>query len=612
MTSIQTINLTQLNWSIPAVIHSVQNDTGRTLKMVIDDTTIEAGDTASVSIHRPDDSFYTVNATKAAGENAFKFDMTQALTQEGTVECQLKVTSSEKIVSTYTFHVIVQKSTDGYSEEQYGHTVDEIMDAIDGVADYVDELQDIRKSYDGTEYPKAGDAVRTQVVNAIIQGGITDSAKEALLNALAHVAWIDEHGQDYYNELEDALYPPTSILYITAEFDQGTAVIYDSDSLDSLKQYMTVTAFFNNGNSAEVTSYTLSGTLAPGTSRIMVEYEGRSTKISVQVTRTPGTIAVVNNLTNATTSNPATSIQEGDSYSATITVDSGFMISSVLIRMGSLDITSTAYSNGNIYIEEVTDNLEITVVAVAVTVLSITATYTQSGTVYDTDTLDSLKADLVVTASWSDGTTTTIADSDYTLSGTLTEGTSTITVSYGGKTTTFSVTVISSLYPLQSGSHSFTSSGHAVEVSNGKHVKFSVGATGGGYQIVNLSNLTINGTNASQSANTEAVNNLATTIFTIPANAMVTLSMENVSLTKAEFCQTNVGQMLVAMRKTNTSTSAFNGVGFVTNASDRMTVNEIVSNETDVSCVFLYIAESKANVSIEFDISLIVNGEKWI
>lgn len=30
MTSIQTINLTQLNWSIPAVIHAVQNDTGRT------------------------------------------------------------------------------------------------------------------------------------------------------------------------------------------------------------------------------------------------------------------------------------------------------------------------------------------------------------------------------------------------------------------------------------------------------------------------------------------------------------------------------------------------------------------------------------------------------
>lgn len=75
------------------------------------------------------------------------------------------------------------------------------------------------------------------------------------------------------------------------------------------------------------------------------------------------------------------------------------------------------------------------------TLTSISAVYTQSGTVYDTDTLDSLKADLVVTAVYSDSSTSTVASTDYTLSGTLTEGTSTITVAYGGKTTTFTVTV---------------------------------------------------------------------------------------------------------------------------------------------------------------------------
>lgn len=72
---------------------------------------------------------------------------------------------------------------------------------------------------------------------------------------------------------------------------------------------------------------------------------------------------------------------------------------------------------------------------------SISAVYTQSGTVYDTDSLDSLKADLVVTATYGDGSTQTVPAESYTLSGTLTEGTSTITVSYGGKTTTFDVVV---------------------------------------------------------------------------------------------------------------------------------------------------------------------------
>lgn len=75
---------------------------------------------------------------------------------------------------------------------------------------------------------------------------------------------------------------------------------------------------------------------------------------------------------------------------------------------------------------------------------SITCVYTQSGTVYDTDSLNSLKSDLVVTAHWDDNTTSTVGSWQYTLSGTLSEGTSTITVSYGGKTTTFSVTVTAS------------------------------------------------------------------------------------------------------------------------------------------------------------------------
>ena len=58
---------------------------------------------------------------------------------------------------------------------------------------------------------------------------------------------------------------------------------------------------------------------------------------------------------------------------------------------------------------------------------------------YDTDSLDNLKSDLVVTANFADSTTQAVTG--YTLSGTLAEGTSTITVSYGGKTTTFNVTV---------------------------------------------------------------------------------------------------------------------------------------------------------------------------
>lgn len=69
----------------------------------------------------------------------------------------------------------------------------------------------------------------------------------------------------------------------------------------------------------------------------------------------------------------------------------------------------------------------------------ITAVYTQTMTVETIDELSVLRADLVVTAHYGDGTSSRVYG--YLLSGTLTEGTSTVTVTYGGKTATFTVTV---------------------------------------------------------------------------------------------------------------------------------------------------------------------------
>lgn len=75
------------------------------------------------------------------------------------------------------------------------------------------------------------------------------------------------------------------------------------------------------------------------------------------------------------------------------------------------------------------------------TLTGISAVYTQTRTIYDTDDLSDLVNDLVVTASYDNGTTATLTDSQYTLSGTLEEGNSTIVASYGGFTASFTVRV---------------------------------------------------------------------------------------------------------------------------------------------------------------------------
>lgn len=115
-------------------------------------------------------------------------------------------------------------------------------------------------------------------------GGLTNEAKQALLTLLAHVAYTDDQGQTYLDALETALYPPADLVSISAVFNQGSAVIYDTDSLDTLKQYLTVTALYSDSSTEVVTTYTLSGTLAAGTSTITVSYGGKTTTFTVTVT----------------------------------------------------------------------------------------------------------------------------------------------------------------------------------------------------------------------------------------------------------------------------------------------------------------------------------------
>lgn len=107
--------------------------------------------------------------------------------------------------------------------------------------------------------------------------------------------------------------------------------------------------------------------------------------------------------------------------------------------------------------------------ATAVNLISISAVFEQGTKVfYDDDSLDDLKPYLTVTANFSDGTFTTV--SDYGLSGELAVGTSPITVTYGGKTATFNVTVSAPLYSLPNiAETSVTTAGRTstVKVENG-------------------------------------------------------------------------------------------------------------------------------------------------
>ena len=190
--------------------------------------------------------------------------------------------------------------------------------------------------------------------------GLTEEIRQALLQIARKVAYIDEHGQTYYNDLYDALYAIQAV------------------------------------------------TVSP-------------TRVGLT------TIGATSQLIGATVPSGGTITWTSSDTSVATVSDTGLVTS-----VGYGTATITASSGGKV--------ATCSVVVSQAELLYIEATYTQSGTVTDMDSLDSLKPDLVVTAYYDNQTSAVVTN--YTLSGTLTEGTSTITVSYGGMTDTFDVTVV--------------------------------------------------------------------------------------------------------------------------------------------------------------------------
>ena len=92
----------------------------------------------------------------------------------------------------------------------------------------------------------------------------------------------------------------------------------------------------------------------------------RSAMVSgVSVVINPKEYTVTNTLTGCTSSNAATTVNEGDSYYATITANTGYTMTdaSVQIKMGGTVVTDLYYNNGVISIPEVSGNIDITIAA---------------------------------------------------------------------------------------------------------------------------------------------------------------------------------------------------------------------------------------------------------
>lgn len=129
----QNITLYCKKYSVPPVVHAVQNDTNREVAALLGDLTLTGSMTAELSVFRSDGTHYDGTATINTGTNTVTAEIDQALTQAGKQRCQIKVTESDGTGSTFIFIIDAQPDTSGVSVEQDGWSAQKIMDDIEAL-----------------------------------------------------------------------------------------------------------------------------------------------------------------------------------------------------------------------------------------------------------------------------------------------------------------------------------------------------------------------------------------------------------------------------------------------------------------------------------------------
>lgn len=108
----------------------------------------------------------------------------------------------------------------------------------------------------------------------------------------------------------------------------------------------------------------VSGELSDGSYSVKYEMsDGSTIDIGDMVLDSTVYLSITNTLTNCSNSNDAAQVAEGSNYTATISPNVGYVLSTVSVTMGGTDITVDAVNGGNINIAKVTGDIMITAVA---------------------------------------------------------------------------------------------------------------------------------------------------------------------------------------------------------------------------------------------------------
>ena len=304
---------------------------------------------------------------------------------------------------------------------------------------------------------KFGGASQEQIAQAVVdyltenpvEGGMTKTEKDLILSLFRNAVYTSGNMGNTLTQLESLWNgseapdepdePVVTLTRISATYSGGDVAV---GTAVSALTGIVVTAHYSDGSSKTVTGYTLSGTITEGSNTITVSYSGKTTTFTVTgVAEEPEEPDVPVEPEKTLTSISAT--YSGGSVPVGTAVNSltGVVVTAHYSNGTSATVVgytlSGTIAEGNNTITVTYEGKSATFVVVGTKVLThISATYSGGDVAVGTAVTD--LTGIVVTAHYSDGSSKAVTG--YTLSGTIAEGSNTITVSYGGKTTTFTVT----------------------------------------------------------------------------------------------------------------------------------------------------------------------------
>lgn len=208
-----------------------------------------------------------------------------------------------------------------------------------------------------------------------ISPGLSRAEKDAILAYFAEQVEIHPSLEDAYQAIYNLWNKPVNSITLNKHslmlaVGMSEKLLVTIDPPDAYDQTVTWSS-----SPEGIVSVAQDGTvmaLQDGRATVTVSCGGKTDSCSITAVQM-NYYSVTNNLTNVTNSNSASSVLEGESYSATLSVSSDYNLTDVQITMGGTNITSSAYNGETreIYIASVSGNITITASATKIVYYSV-------------------------------------------------------------------------------------------------------------------------------------------------------------------------------------------------------------------------------------------------